>query len=421
MMKHKKLSMAVAGACALMASSASYAGVTWKAGEWDVDIGGNINAFYTSSSCDSASASTVVTLGTACAAGGSVSNIRNGLLPGALVTTAKTRQKNFDIGATVGIYPGINSDVRGSVNSGVPGSSAFGSGTADFRQVFLTFGDKSWGTIKMGRDLALFGSNAILSDMTLLGVGGGMAANNPTQSVQPPNTSLGRIGLGYIYADFRPQITYTFPSMNGFQFSVGAMQGLNVLGGPAYNQHDRPALQGLASYEWKGAVAGKAWLGVTNERAKANAADQAANGVGVSNSFTGTAWELGGKFSTASFEGVASWYTGKGIGTTGILVAPVDAFGNKRDSDGYYLQGAVKFGDTKVGLSYGESKLKLTGSEVATGNTLVSKNKATILGLYHNLTKSLTLVGEYADVRSDAHGGNHAKETGFTLGAILFF
>ena len=41
------------------------------------------------------------------------------------------------------------------------------------RQAFLTFGDKSWGSVKVGKDLGIFGSTAILNDMTLLGVGGG--------------------------------------------------------------------------------------------------------------------------------------------------------------------------------------------------------------------------------------------------------
>jgi predicted porin len=37
------------------------------------------------------------------------------------------------------------------------------------RQAFLTFGDASWGSIKIGRDLGIYASDAILNDMTLLG------------------------------------------------------------------------------------------------------------------------------------------------------------------------------------------------------------------------------------------------------------
>ena len=46
-----------------------------------------------------------------------------------------------------------------------------GGGNTENRQAFLTFGDKSWGSVKVGKDLGIFGSTAILNDMTLLGVG----------------------------------------------------------------------------------------------------------------------------------------------------------------------------------------------------------------------------------------------------------
>ena len=42
------------------------------------------------------------------------------------------------------------------------------------RQAFITFGDASWGSVKVGKDLGIFAGDAILSDMTLLGVGGGV-------------------------------------------------------------------------------------------------------------------------------------------------------------------------------------------------------------------------------------------------------
>ena len=42
------------------------------------------------------------------------------------------------------------------------------------RQAFITFGDASWGSVKVGKDLGIFAGDAILTDMTLLGVGGGV-------------------------------------------------------------------------------------------------------------------------------------------------------------------------------------------------------------------------------------------------------
>ena len=92
------------------------------------------------------------------------------------------------------------------------------------RQAFLTFGDASWGTVKMGKDLGIFASDAILNDITLLGVGG-LATGGIT--------TLGGIGSGYLYPAFRGQIAYTTPNMNGLQVTLGITnpdQGQNTAG-----------------------------------------------------------------------------------------------------------------------------------------------------------------------------------------------
>ena len=80
------------------------------------------------------------------------------------------------------------------------------------RQAFITFGDASWGSVKVGKDLGIFAGDAILSDMTLLGVGGTVFHRCAT--------TLGGIGTGYIYPGWRGQIAYTTPNMNGFQATV---------------------------------------------------------------------------------------------------------------------------------------------------------------------------------------------------------
>jgi len=192
----------LAAASAVVWTSASYAGIDLKAGPWDLDFSGNVNGFATFNNCDNSSTS--VQGGLACntgSGGSNVASIESGLLPSALVFSAKTRQMDFDIGVTLGFYPGITSSATGK--------RGLGSSSIDMRQNFLTFGDKSWGTVKVGRDIGLFAADAILSDMTLLGVGSGAAFLGG-------NTTLGRIGVGYIYTDWIPQITYTSPNYTGF-------------------------------------------------------------------------------------------------------------------------------------------------------------------------------------------------------------
>lgn len=394
----KKISMAVAGACAFLGASAANAGIGFKAGAWDVDFSGTINAFYAAADCED---SNQIDGGLACTGGDEPVSVRSGLLPSALVISAKTNQANFDIGVTVGFYPNINS-VAGTPNQNGAGTPvALGNSGIDMRQNFLTFG-QSWGTLKLGRDLGLFGSDAILSDMTLLGVGG--TGNNAA----PGGTALGRIGLGYIYADWIPQITYISPKIGGgFQVSAGVFTPFTT-GIPLTTEQEDPGYQAKVTWDFSGPVTGRLWLGGLTQD----------NDLIAGGSFDATAFDVGAKVGFGPAEIVAYWYTGEGVGTTGILANAISPTGDERDSDGGYLQGTVKFGPTKLGLSYGVSNLDQASGDVG---TLVDSNEAWVFGVYHALTSSVNLVFEYIKVEAENHAGADNEEDTFALGAILFF
>src|SRR3989475_8189005 len=382
--KLKETSLAVAAALALGSASAVPAEIGLKAGAWDLSFSGNVNGFATWNSCDSSA--TLVRGGLACnnppPGGGQEQAIESGLLPSALVFGAKSRQAGWDIGWTIGFYPGITSSATGK--------SGIGRSNIDAPQNFLTFGEKGWGTVKGGRDIGLFASDAILSDMTLLGVGSGGGAF-PTG-----NTTLGRIGVGYIYTDWIPQITYSSPSYGGFSFAGGVFQGVNIVRGAPNSAeltgHEEPGFQGKASYEWKGSVSGKAWVSGIGQKVKARTSDAPVlpSGANVS----GTGFDIGAKVNWGALEGVLYAYSADGIGTTAIGFNAASFAGGtleKRKSDGWYSPAASKIGAFKPGVSYGESHLKLAGNE--SGNTtLVKTNKSTVFGLYYSLTPSMNLV-----------------------------
>jgi len=416
-----KLAIAVSAALWLIPISQAVAGIDFNAGDWKVDISGNVNAFYVGAGCDNGPAATTAVVGGLACTGSDSAAVRNGLLPAALVFSATSRQGDYDVGVTIGLYPGINSSAAAGVNGpGLP--AALQTPGIDARQAFFTFGDASWGTIKMGRDIGIFAKDAILDDMTLLGVGssGGNAA--------PGNTSLGRIGIGYIYTDWIPQITYTTPNFGGFAFSGGIFQPLDAVGSASYTKHDAPQLQGGISYAWgdakNDAFTGKVWGDIVSQKVQATPADMAANGVDSRDSFTGTGWDGGVKLGAGGFEGVLYGYSGSGLGTTGLFILPSSSLGEKRDSDGGYVQLTYKLDRVKFGLSYGESRLKLASDEKAAGaenSFLVKQNKSGVGGIYFSLTKSITLVGEYADTKSVAWNGNSADEQTYILGGIIFF
>lgn len=402
--KTTKAAPAAAAAPAGKTIQASDSGVGFKVGGVEVKFAGSVNGFYVYDSADSPGAAKTVVGGLASVAGNDTSSVRNGLLPGFLKVDVTTQQGGWDVGAHFGMYPGINSvNWAGGANSGGQPTALTTSGI-DFRQTYLTFGKKDLGEFKIGRDIGLFGQDAILNDITLLGVG--TAAGNAT----PSNTSLGRIGLGYIYTDFQPQITYTTPSFGGFTLSAGIFQPLATAGQNELN--DTPGYQARAAYDMKsGGVTLHAWAGAISQDhdpALAGGPD-----------YKGEAVDVGAKVGFGGASLLGYYYTGKGVGTTGLFVLSTDAKGNRRDSDGFYVQGAYTIEKLTLAASYGESHLDLAKGEV--NPTLLDANKSWVGTVHYGLTDWVTLVGEYINTKSTAHGGNEATSDTLALGAILFF
>ncbi len=400
MVQIKKISLALASLGLLGASAAQ--AIDIQAGDWKLGIGGNVNGFITSDSCENSPKTIKLSnaaLGSLVCTGNSTYGIQNGLLPNEISFTASSRQDDLDVTAVISLWPTI--DTTGAAQTGSSGLNS--------RQGFFTFGDKSWGTVKIGRDLGIFGSDAILSDMTLLSVGGasGGAYGGPT--------TLGRIGQGYLYADWIPQITYSTPNLSGFNASVGVFQGLTPIGSAsALSAVKQPGIQGKASFDLSGSgVSGKVWAGFLTQKLDPTTASPAAV-----TGYDANAYEIGAKVGAGDFEGVAYYYSGEGVGTTVLFNGGDDGLGNKRKSSGGYLQGTYKIGKVKLGLSYGESKVDQLATDAATG---LAKNDSTIGSIYYSLTKSITLVGEVVAAESKNIQGDKNKQTTVALGGIIFF
>jgi len=406
------IKLAVASALVAAASSAN-AGIIIPAGDWTLDIGGVVNAYYTHTSFSGDTGAGAAPLGLGDGNADSTANITTGLLPNYLSVSGKTRQNDLDVGFTISINPGASTTAAGRQSA-----------QQENRQAFLTFGDKSWGSIKLGKDLGIYASDAILNDMTLLGVGSGAG------SLAGNTTTLGRIGTGFMYADWKSQVAYSSPNFNGFSFTVGLTQGWNsdASGDSAKNpQFDalgtgnragsQTAYEGKASYEWAGDVSGKVWASAITQKVVD------LGKLGVNGDDRATAWDIGANVNVAGF-GLTGYYgDGKGIGQTLQLQGGFDATGKRRDSDQWYVQGTYTIPGvgTKLGASYGESTLD--GNSVDTFNDI--EDSMWVVGAYHPLTKHLNLVAEYAESERQvdlvAGGDAEAKAKTISLGAILFF
>jgi len=385
-------------------------------GDWQVEFSGNVNSFLTFVECDNDTGGGVAG-GLACGSLDTTerefTDIRTGLLPSWFGFHAEQEVDGLKTGITIGFQPGGDGGNQGGI-AGAPIDGGLGLNSSNFRQVFIDFGG-DWGTIKVGRDLGIFGGDAILSDMTLLGVG---TVSDLTQG--GGNTSLGRIGVGYMYADWKGQFRYTSPTWSGFSFAAAVvdpwgavnLSGQSLDAGTFDQEGDTFGIEGMASYAWEGDFGGKVWASFINQSLDS----------GTFGNEDATGFDVGAKVGFAGFEVVAYYYTGEGIGTTDFLFDALDLAGNTRDSDGGYLQASYKFPGlgTKIGVSYGESNLD-RGPADPVDTALVETNESFVFGVYHPLTPALNLVLEYTGTEATAHNGAEAEETVIAIGAILFY
>jgi len=300
---NNQIKLAVAAALLAAASSAS-AAIVIPAGDWTLEVGCFQNMYYTHTKT-----STKEATNTMC----------TGLLPNNLSFTGKTRQNDLDVQFTTSFFTGSSSGNTGALFGGGAQTAGLASNTLNIRQAFLSFGDKTWGSIKLGRDLGVFGSDAILSDMTLLGVGSMAGAGG--------SSTLGRIGAGYIYADWLGQAQYTSPNFNGFQVTVAAVEPVNASTARANKDL---GYQAKATYDFAANdVTGRVWVGATTQKQDvvASAASVAAvpgnagtAAVAAASSYTSRGYELGAKAGVAGFDVVAYGYSGDGLSGANVFI-----------------------------------------------------------------------------------------------------
>jgi predicted porin len=392
-------------------------------------------------------------------------SIRGGLLPSSIQVGISTNQYGLDIGAYFGVYVGGNNIEPNIVNANGNGSP-FGLGTAgvDFRQVFGTIGTPWWGTVKIGRDIGIFASDAILNDLTLLGVG------SPRNNLAPTNTTLGRIGIGYIYTDFIPQVTYKSPTWGGLTFWVSAMTPMDELAfsGDQFSAnmtgHDLP--MGQAKVQWVGTWSPDVKLTLSTsgmiQKQQAECLNGNVNGgffstcAGLNQPFfvngiptmsagtNVTTWaaDAFAMLDVYGFNFVAYGYIGKGVGTTGLFFDGVDIFGDRRNSDGGYLQAAYTFkggwwlpNPLTVGASWGVSSLETAGTSNAfeidechlsaqfpgLHGCLVKHNESWIGFARYNLTDWVKIQAEYIDTVAENQIGQEIHDKAVTVGTTFFW
>jgi len=429
---NKNIKLAVAGAVLAMSATAANAGIVIPAGDWTLDVNGNVNTYMNFTKGDDNNTVTGGLAATRPTSGDrTVKGINTGLLPAWLGFTGKTRQNDLDVEFTISLQPGVSANDISGDGAFVDGTTASNGSKMLNRQTYLSFGDKSWGSIKLGKDIGIFASDAILNDMTLLGVGSGAGLSGSSA-----NTTNGGIGTGYLYAAWKGQVAYTTPNFNGFQATFGLTNP--NMGGLTTSQ-DRLGFEGKASYSFAANdVTGKVWVSGLSNRVKTDAVDavetlyaalssggsattviQTGSAAVPSYEYTASVFDIGANVNVAGFGLTGYYYDGRGVGTTLVGSNAISANGQRRDSNGGYVQLTYVLPvKTKLGAAWGTSRLDMAGDDAT---TLLKDNERWTVGAYHPLTKHLNLVAEYNHITAENHAGAENKSYTGSLGAILFF
>jgi len=404
---------------------------------WEVSFDGAANAFIMQNSGTNApttAGGATVAFDTTAGivnARNSETSIVTGLLPNVWGMTLKAPTANgLDMSARLGLYTHMNG-----------GENALGNGEINIRETSGSIAG-SFGSVLVGRSLGIHQSNAILNDMLLFGVGAGASAGNN-------NTTLGRIGVGYLYTDFQPQVSWTLPELgNGFAAKVGLFDPKDVAADTAANSatdHSAPRVE--AQITWNGdflqtGVGVNLWVDGTYQYTGRTLAEtqsrQAAAGVDREHDHVESAGVgFGTKLSYEGFSLVATGFWASGLGMRGqhsvlpirqvnnavaATTGALDDDGKERKSYGGYIQGTFDFGQgTNVGYSYGGNYLRMTGSDM---NNLGTSNANTMHSgmIWHNVTDNFRLIAEGGYAEKSWYLADDDQEDSFGgIGAFFFW
>ena len=404
---------------------------------WEVSFDGAANAFIMQNSASNvpttSGGNSVSFDGTAniINAANTETSIVTGLLPNVWGMTLKAPTANgLDMSARLGLYTHMNG-----------GENALGNGQINIRETSGTISG-FFGSVLVGRSLGIHQSNAILNDMLLFGVGASASAGNS-------NTTLGRIGVGYLYTDFQPMVAWTLPELgNGFAAKVALLDPKDVAADTVANSatdHSAPRVE--AQITWNGdffqtGVGVNLWVDGTYQHTGRTAAEtqsrQASAGVDREHDSVESAGVgFGTKLSYEGFSLVATGFYASGLGMRGqhsvlpimqanlgtpVSTGALDDDGKERKTYGGYIQGTFDFGQgTNVGYSYGGNYMRMTGSDM---NNLGTTNANTMHSgmIWHNVTDNFRLVAEggYAE-KSWYLADDDQEDTFGGVGAFFFW
>ncbi|MFT7006018.1 MAG: hypothetical protein ACJAXJ_000520 [Colwellia sp.] len=399
-MNNKLLNITKYSALTIAMLSSTAQAISFSEGDWTMDINGIIGGYYTQTECELDANPSAWSTFSACAGaedGQDTASVQNGFLPGWINFIATTTtDSGLDIKAHFGFSPGTsNPAAAGGQSARFAGAVAVN----DVRNLYLSV-TSDMGTIKIGRDAAIFQVDATFSDITVPSVG------TQANTAGGLNTTFGAVATGYTFMSFQPQISYSSPVVNGLQGNIGVFQPLAIqanFAAPIYNVTDSPQLQGSVTYSIEGGS--KLWASFVTQKAEMS---KALGG----KSMRAKGYELGGKLVLGGFTANLSGFKGDALGDGVMFLGALDAAGEAIETSGYLANVAYKFGANKLSAQYG-----VTENDDIDG----AKNESFTLLYARDVSPGLLWTVEYTAHTTSQTGFGDAEANTISSGMLLFF
>jgi hypothetical protein len=251
-----------------------------------------------------------------------------------------------------------------------------------------------FGTITLGKDFGVFNTNAIGDIASQGGVGwlgGGADTGNATG---------GRIGTGYVYANFNPQIKFTSNDMNGFVYKIAFINPEEPQDGSI--ETSTPRFEGQVTYSGERF---RVWTGAFQQAVSvtgAKAFDYDMQG-----------FDVGAHYQVAGFGLTVNYTDTTGIGADGLYGGSI----NDADVDAtqWFFEADYMLDKTRFGISYGEGSQDSRAADPSIGLSAAEEvdNELTMLFVHHQLSTQFRIIGELQDYQSDVQNDYNAIILGF--------
>lgn len=341
--------------------------------DWETSISGSIPVFVVSSDHDNDETGV---------------RVQSGFNPANL--NFHVAAPKLDSGLTVSGHFQIDTHLQGS--RGQQNSGTFESRVANIQIA----GD--FGTITAGKDFGVFNSSAIGDKASQGGVGwlgGGADTGNATG---------GRIGTGYVYANFNPQVKFTSNNINGLQFKIALINPEEPQ--DADIETDSPRFEGQVNYSTNfdsGSV--KLWAGFLQQNVSVESTTPF--------EYDLEGFDIGTHLDLGDFGITLSYTDTTGIGADGLYGGTI----NDADVDAtqWYVEADYTFGKTTIGFSYGEGHQDARAADATRGLDAVAEvdNELSMLFVHYQMSAQFRLIGELQDYQSDVQADYDAVIVGF--------